>query len=191
MGTCDETNLDWTERDQNETAFRRKRLAAAAGGDEIGCSLYELPPGKRSWPLHYHTGNEEAVYVLAGEGTARLADGTHPLSPGTYLALPAGEDGAHQFVNDGDEPLRYLAISTMNDPDVTVYPEQGTFGVFAGAPPGGDGERTVEGFYRPADAVDYWDPTGGEQRGGGNEGRGKGSDDNSEGSEDNSGGSEE
>lgn len=156
MGHCNEAQLDWTETEHGETAFRRKRLAAAAGGEEIGCSLYELPPDKRSWPYHYHTGNEEAIYVLAGSGTARLADGEHDLSPGAYVTLPTGLDGAHQIVNDGDEPLRYLALSTMNDPDVTVYPETGTFGVFAGAPPGGDGDRAVEGFYRPEDCVEYW-----------------------------------
>jgi uncharacterized cupin superfamily protein len=160
MGHCNEADLDWSETDHDEHGFRRKKLAAAAGGDELGCSLYELPPGKRSWPLHFHTGNEEAVYVLAGSGTARLADGEHDVAAGDYLALPAGEAGLHQVVNDGDEPLRYLAMSTMADPDVTVYPEQGTFGVYAGSAPGSDEERTVEGYYRPEDAVDYWEPDG-------------------------------
>jgi hypothetical protein len=45
----------------------------------------------------------------------------------------------------------------MEDPDVTVYPDSGKVGVFAGSPPGGRDERTVEGYYRRADDVDYWD----------------------------------
>ena len=45
-----ESDLDWTAA----ADFRRKKLAAADGGDRIGCSLYELLPGERSWPYHYH-----------------------------------------------------------------------------------------------------------------------------------------
>ena len=151
-----EADLDWTRTERGETAFRRKRLAAAAGGDRLGCSLYELPPGKRSWPFHFHTGNEEAIYVLAGRGRLRTADGSEPLHPGDYVALPVGREGAHRISNDGDDPLRYLALSTMAEPDVTVYPDSGKIGVYAGSPPGGDDPRTVEGYYRRDDDVDYW-----------------------------------
>jgi len=157
MDPVNESSLDWERTEEGDAAFKRKRLAAAAGGEEVGCSLYELPPGGRSWPYHYHTGNEEALFVLDGAGALRLDGETHPLSNGDYVALPAGEDSAHRVVNDGDDPLRYLMLSTMTDPDVTVYPDSGKVGVFAGAPPGGTGERTVSGYFRPADAVDYWE----------------------------------
>lgn len=157
MTPANEADLDWTETDHGETRFRRKKLAAAAGGERLGCSLYELPPGSKSWPFHYHTGNEEALYVLAGEGTLRLGGGSHPLRAGDYVALPAGEAGGHRVINDGDDPLRYLALSTMDDPDVTVYPDSGKVGVFAGAAPGGEGERTVHGYFREDDAVSYWE----------------------------------
>lgn len=56
--------------------LRRKQLGNAAGGEQLGCSLYEMPPGQESWPYHYHTANEEAMYVLAGRGTLRLAGET-------------------------------------------------------------------------------------------------------------------
>jgi len=151
-----EADLDWDVTDRGETGFRRKKLSAAAGGDRLGCSLYELPPGEKSWPFHYHTGNEEAMYVLAGTGQLRTSDGTESLDPGDYVVFPMGEDGAHRVVNDGDDALRYLALSTMNDPDVTVYPDSGKIGVYAGSPPGSDDPRTVAGYYRRAGDVDYW-----------------------------------
>jgi len=47
-------------------------------------------------------------------------------------------------------------VSTMVEPDVTVYPDSGKVGVFVGAPPGGEGDRPVHGYYRHEDAVDYW-----------------------------------
>ena len=168
---------EWTETEHGETAFRRAQLGAAAGGEKLGCSLYELPPGKRSWPLHYHTANEEAFYVLSGEGLLRTGD-VHrtksdelietdgsgdgdgdgiDLAPGDYVACSVGEDGAHQMVNDGDEPLRYLALSTMEEPDITIYPESGKVGLFAGAAPGGPkAERTLS-KYVSGEEVDYWE----------------------------------
>lgn len=153
-----EADVEWTETEHGDTAFRRKQLGTAAGGQELGCSLYELPPGRRSWPYHYHTGNEEAVYALSGAGTLRLDGEEHDLRAGDYAALPADESGAHQVVNDGDEPLRYLVFSTMNEPDVTAYPETGKVGVFVGAAPGGDAdERPLHAYFRQEDAVDYWE----------------------------------
>ncbi len=153
-----EADLEWHEREHGETRFRRKRLSEAAERDaELGCSLYELPPGSRSWPYHYHAGNAEALYVLAGTGTLRQDGETAPLAAGDYAAFPTGPAGAHRVVNDGDEPLRYLVVSTMTDPDVTVYPDSGKLGVYTGSAPGGREERPVEGYYRLADDVDYWE----------------------------------
>lgn len=161
MEPVNESDIGWSETEHGETAFRRKKLAAAAtGGDDgdvdIGCSLYELPAGTRSWPYHYHTGNAEAFYVLDGEGMLRAGDDEHPLKPGDYIACPRGADGAHRVVNDGDEPLRYLAVSTMREPDVTVYPDSGKIGVFTGSPPGGESNRDVSGYFERGGDVDYW-----------------------------------
>jgi uncharacterized cupin superfamily protein len=150
-------DLSWTTPDAPDAAWRRKQLGAAADGEELGCSLYELPAGQRSWPYHHHTANEEALYVLAGEGTLRLGGETYPLRPGAYAAFPADASGAHRVINDGDETLRYLVVSTMREPDVTVYPDSEKFGVYVGSPPGGHEQRSLAGYYRIDDSVDYWD----------------------------------
>jgi uncharacterized cupin superfamily protein len=158
MRPVTEADCEPTDTDRGETAFRRWKLGAEAGGQALGTSLYEVPPGRRSWPYHFHTANEEALFVLSGSGILRGSEADYALEPGTYAAFPADESGAHQVVNDGDEPLRYLVVSTMRDPDVTVYPDSGKVGVMAGAPPGGDrAERVVSAFFREADAVGYWD----------------------------------
>ncbi|WP_222919443.1 cupin domain-containing protein [Natrinema sp. SYSU A 869] len=157
MKRINESDLDWDEYDREETAFRRKELSNAADASDIGCSLYELPSGMQSWPYHYHTANEEALYVLAGDGELKTEDGLEPLTAGDYVTLPADERGGHRVVNDSEEPLRYLAISTMNEPDITVYPEMNKFGVFVGSPPGGRDERSLEGYYRIDDETEYWD----------------------------------
>jgi uncharacterized cupin superfamily protein len=151
-----EADLDWTTTEHGETAFRRKRLAAAVGGDRLGCSLYELPPGGKSWPFHYHTGNEEAIYVLAGRGRVRTDGDSDPIEPGDYVSFPVGEVGGHRVINDGEDTLSHLTLSTMNEPDVTVYPDSGKIGVYAGSAPGSDDQRTVAGYYRRDDDEDYW-----------------------------------
>ena len=116
--------LDWTERDHDDTfVLARKRLALAAGGDHLGCTLFQIPPDKRAHPYHFHYGNEEALYILAGEGVLRLAGDHHEIEAGDYCALPMGDAGAHQVINTGDEPLEYLAMSTMRDPDIIYYPD--------------------------------------------------------------------
>jgi len=144
MPPVNKDEIGWDESQHGKALFRRKQLGAAAGGEQLGCSLYELPPGRKSWPYHYHAANEEAIYVLSGTGSIRLNDGTHTLEEGTYVSLPTGESGSHRVFNDSETPLTYLTISTMNEPDITVYPDSEKFGVYVGSPPGKQGERTLD-----------------------------------------------
>lgn len=149
---------EWTTTERGNREYRRAQLGRAAGSEKLGCSLYEVPPGKKAWPYHFHTGNEEAMFVLSGEATVRAPEGERTVSPGSYTAFPTGEEGAHEVRNDGDEPLRYLSVSTMLDPDVLGYPDSGKVGVMAGSPPGGESsERVFSAFLYEDDAVDYWD----------------------------------
>lgn len=138
------------------------RIAAVArrlGASKLGYRVIELPPGKRGWPLHHHYVNEEMFLVLDGCGTFRRGHEDIAVSAGDVVAAPAGgSESAHQFVNTSDAPLRYLAVSTMEEPDVVEYTESGKFAVFVGAAPGGArSDRPFEHVGRIADAVDYWD----------------------------------
>ena len=157
MRRANADEMEWTTVDGGDTEFKRKHLGEDAGGDQLGCSLYELPAGKRSWPYHYHTANEEAIFVLAGEGTVRCEGEEAAISEGDYLNFPADASGGHRVINDSENPLRYLAVSTMIEPDVTVYPDSKKFGVYVGSPPGGRDERTLEGYYKQDATTDYWD----------------------------------
>lgn len=174
MEPVNESELEWSESNGN-AGFRRKQLAEAApgGGEDLGCSLYELDAGEAAWPYHYHAGNAEAMYVLDGTGTVRCPDGEggdvaepveHDVEAGDYLAFPANPDGAHQVVNDSDEPLYYLVFSTMNDPDVTRYVEANALGVYEGGAPGNHEDREFTGYFRESDTIDYWEDIDGRGR---------------------------
>jgi len=171
MDSVNEDDLAWTDVDHGPARFRRKRLASAARDgdpapdDGLGASLYELPAGARAWPYHYHAGNEEAMYVFAGSGQVRGPEETRSLDPGDFVVFPTGPDGAHRVANDGDEVLTYLVVSTMRDPDVTVYPDADAVGVYAGSPPGGDGDRDVSGYFPRSARIDYWEEVAGAEDG--------------------------
>ena len=154
-----EDSMEWTENSHGEKfGYRRKSLSRETGGEKLGCSLYEVPPGRRAYPYHYHAANEEAIYVLEGSGRLRIGEKEVQISRGDYATLPAQADGAHQIINDSDTMLRYLCFSTMIEPDVMVYPDSGKVGIFAGAAPGGDKQkRTFSKFLRSDAEVDYYE----------------------------------
>lgn len=151
-------DVPWQEIKRDGTLlFRRRALAQAGGGKDIGTSYYVVEPGKALFLYHYHTANEEAIFVLGGEGKIRLPDGEHPLGAGDYVALPAGPHSAHQVWAGDDAPLRLLVISTMIDPEIVGYPDSGKIGAFAGSAPGAPREnRDIDLYLKTDEPVDYW-----------------------------------
>ena len=152
-------DLQWDEQSHGEKfGYRRKQLGSAAGGEKLGCSLYEVLPGRRAFPYHYHLANEEAIYVLEGSGTLRIGEEEIRVSEGDYVALPGRAEAAHQLITSSESVLRYLCFSTMIEPDVMVYPDSGKVGIFGGAAPGGRKEkRTFSKFLRGDAEVGYYD----------------------------------
>jgi len=132
-------------------------IATRLGAQKLGYNVTEVPPGMKSFPYHFHYANEEMFLILSGTGELRWPGGTHPLRPMDLVACPPGADGAHQFFNNGTEVLRYLAVSTILDPEVVEYPDSGKYGAVAGRPIGGmraDAKFGVIAFKK--NEVDYW-----------------------------------
>jgi uncharacterized cupin superfamily protein len=113
-----------------------KMLGAMAGGKAFGCNWYEVQPGKAAFPLHAHTANEEAIYVLEGKGRLRIGDAEVEVRSGDFVALPPGRAHAHQLLNDGEAPLRYLCWSTKVMPEVVHYPDYGKVSYVTPSPSG-------------------------------------------------------
>ncbi len=141
----------WMERAHGELfAVKCRRLSHAGGSKAIGCNMFELAPGKTAMPFHYHLANEEAMYVLAGNGTLRLGDQRHAVKAGDYVAFAVGKD-PHQLTNTGSDALRYLVMSTRLAADAMVYPDSNKVGVMAG-----EGKDTFARFFTDDSKVDYW-----------------------------------
>jgi quercetin dioxygenase-like cupin family protein len=77
------------------------------GSTQSSTIVYEIAPGHR---LGWHTdATEETQYILAGNGTLFLEDGTtHPVGPGSVFVLPVGV--RHDLANTGAETLRAVAF---------------------------------------------------------------------------------
>jgi uncharacterized cupin superfamily protein len=123
------------ERDEPPFRWRRARIGRQAGARELGASLFELPPGAATFPLHAHYANEEMLIVLAGRPTLTAGDGSRrALEPGEVVACPAGREGAHRIDNETGEPARVLIVSTMKAPEINEMLEDGTYWVRDYAP---------------------------------------------------------
>ena len=125
---------------------RRASVRSELGAELIGCSVYDVPPGKRAWPYHYHHNNEEWLVVVAGRPTLRTPEGERELAPGEVAGFPQGEAGAHDISNRTDEPARIAIFSTLRQGTV-VYPDSDKIG--AGPP---EDRR----YFPRSAAVDYW-----------------------------------
>lgn len=129
---------DWDQiEDAPGFSWRRMRLGRRLGGELLGGSVYELPPGEKSFPYHFHHANEEMLIVLSGNVVLRSSKGRYEMGAGDAELFPVGADGAHQVVNESGEAARYLMLSTMIDPEIAEYPDSGNIGVFAGQDPRG------------------------------------------------------
>jgi uncharacterized cupin superfamily protein len=148
--------LEWTVTDHGRFASERKRLGLAAGGVALGCSVFRVPPGKTAFPAHRHHANEEALYVLAGQGLLRLDDAEFPVGPGDYVALPAG-GAAHQLRAMGERELEYLCLSTLLPVEVVEYPDSGKLGAIVSDSSGDPARRRAFEFYKRDSAVGYYE----------------------------------
>jgi uncharacterized cupin superfamily protein len=147
---------DLNERyDREGFRWLYESVARNAGSERLGASVYEVPPGQATFPYHYHLANEELLIVLRGRPHLRTPAGWRELAQGEVVTFPVGERGAHQLVNQGDEPVRLLIVSEMRSPDITVYPDSGKIGAREHAP--GSGREGLRLNFLGPDAVDYWE----------------------------------
>jgi uncharacterized cupin superfamily protein len=139
----------WTDDLYEEDGYRRARLAQAAGAEQLGLTVYELPP-RTGMHYHYHLQREELLVVLKGTVAVRTADGWENVPEGEVRAFPRGERGVHGYENRTGEPARLLMFSEQNAPNVSVYPDAKQVGIYDVAPPD---ERRFGALFNLDDAV--------------------------------------
>ncbi|MDE2262777.1 MAG: cupin domain-containing protein [Gammaproteobacteria bacterium] len=102
---------------------KRLRLGDAAGLTQFGVNLLRLPPGVWSSQRHWHSAEDEFVYVLQGEVVLVSDAGEEVLRAGDCAGFKAGEPNGHQLQNRSGAEAVLLEIGSRNpDRDAVDYP---------------------------------------------------------------------
>jgi uncharacterized cupin superfamily protein len=126
-----------------------RKLGDAAGLTDFGVNLVRLPPGKWSSQRHWHTHEDEFVWVLEGEvvcveDVLTEDGGEHLLRPGDCVGWKAGATNGHCLQNRSDRDAVYLEVGSRRpETDACDYPD-----IDMVAQPG-------EAFYRHRDGTPY------------------------------------
>jgi len=107
-----------------ECAERVKRaLGDAVGLTRFGVNLVRLEPGAWSAQRHWHSHEDEFVYVLEGEVTLMSDAGEQVLAAGMAAGFPAGVEDGHCLVNRSDGAAVYLEVGDRAPHDRVRYPD--------------------------------------------------------------------
>ncbi|HZS69203.1 MAG TPA: cupin domain-containing protein [Burkholderiales bacterium] len=101
----------------------KRRLAAACGLKNLGVNLVTLGPDGQSALRHWHTLEDEFVYVLEGEVVLVTNEGEQTLRAGMCAGYPAGSKNGHHFINRSQKPAKYLEMGTNVPGDTAFYPD--------------------------------------------------------------------
>ncbi|MBW4642126.1 MAG: cupin domain-containing protein [Goleter apudmare HA4340-LM2] len=101
----------------------KQALGNAAGLKNFGVNLVTLHPGSCSALRHWHTQQDEFIYVIAGEITLVTNTSEQILEPGMMVGFPAGEENGHQLVNHTETVAVYLEVGDRSPDDEVYYPD--------------------------------------------------------------------
>ncbi len=102
----------------------KRKLGDVLGLSNFGVNLVRLLPGSASSQRHWHSHEDEFVYVLDGEITLLTDAGAQVLSAGMVAGFPAGRADGHQLVNRSDRDALYLEVGDRSPAtDEVTYPD--------------------------------------------------------------------
>jgi uncharacterized cupin superfamily protein len=96
----------------------RQRLGDAGGLTDVGVNLMRLPPGNWSSQRHWHSEEDELVYVLEGELVLIEDGGETVLRAGDCAAFPKNSGNGHHMINRSATMAVYLEVGTRSPTDV-------------------------------------------------------------------------
>lgn len=103
---------------------REKRpLGDLFGLTNFGVNLTRLAPGAVSSIRHYHTKQDEFIYIIEGRPTLHTDEGRTVLSPGMCAGFKAGDENGHHLINETDEDVVYLEMGDRTPGDEGHYPD--------------------------------------------------------------------
>lgn len=101
----------------------KQSLGNAAKLTNFGVNLVKLAPGSRSALRHWHSQQDEFIYVLQGQVTLVTNAGEQTLTPGMAAGFPAGEADGHCLINRSEGLVVYLEVGDRTPGDQVYYPD--------------------------------------------------------------------
>jgi uncharacterized cupin superfamily protein len=101
----------------------RRSLGTAGGLSDFGVNLLHLPPGAWSSQRHWHSHEEEFVWVVEGEVVLVTDAGEETLRAGDCAAFPKGSANGHNLINKSSRMAVCLEVGTNSNDDVCTYPD--------------------------------------------------------------------
>ncbi len=102
----------------------RLALGEAAGLTQFGVNMLRLPPGRWSSQRHWHTEEDEFVWVLSGEVVLVTNAGEQLLRAGECAGFPAGAPDGHHIQNRSSEEALLLEVGSRRPAtDCVDYPD--------------------------------------------------------------------
>ena len=101
----------------------KRKLGDACNLTKMGVNLVTLGPGAQSALRHWHTQEDELVYILSGEVVLVTNLGEQTLTAGMCAGFRAGARDGHHFLNRSSAPAQYLEIGNRIDGDNAFYPD--------------------------------------------------------------------
>jgi uncharacterized cupin superfamily protein len=98
----------------------RQRLGNAGRLTDFGVNLMHLAPGNWSSQRHWHSHEDEFVFILAGELTLVENDGETILRAGDCAAFPKNSGNGHHMINRSGETAVYLEVGSRHPDDMTT-----------------------------------------------------------------------
>ena len=102
---------------------RKQRLGDALGLKNYGVNIATIPPGAVSALRHWHSHEDEFIYILSGELVLITNDGEQKLAPGTCAGFPAGKADGHYLINRTQRDAVYLEVGDRRPEDAVTYPD--------------------------------------------------------------------
>jgi uncharacterized cupin superfamily protein len=96
-------------------------LGDAAGLTQFGVNMVTMPPGAISSLRHWHSGEDEFVWVTSGELVLVQDGGETVLRAGDAAGFKAGDPDGHHLQNRSAAPASFLAIGTRAQDDICTY----------------------------------------------------------------------
>ncbi len=98
----------------------RQRLGNAGGLKDFGVNLMHLPPGGWSSQRHWHSHEDEFVFILDGELVLVEDDGETLLKAGDAAAFPRNTGNGHHMINRTERTAVYLEVGSRSPEDLTT-----------------------------------------------------------------------